>query len=328
MPERIVCVFELVEIHNDERVVPPLLQLKGDKVFRSDLVVDLREQIRACFVAEAVFLKLLVVDVRELPDELDGAPGFVTDAAEADRVPLIACFRLKQAEGEGIGIDPLLNAAIGLLKRFRVLGQEHVEQVVLMPPVIRDDPGLMENGFVAFRARHLVGVVVVFEDDVVGQLRDDAVPLLFQLQCPHGVFLLADVHEHALKYGHAVAVSHEAGLEIDPDDTTVPAQDAVFGMHRDVACEAGTERAEQVCPVVGVHHKQGFVVHVLLIFRVASPGKRVKTGVCPEHTEVVREFEPRHPPLTPLMTASKLLRGFSRPGRWPLRPPVPVLPLC
>ena len=43
-----------------------------------------------------------------------------------------------------------------------------------MPPVIRDDPGLMENGFVAFRARHLVGVVVVFEDDVVGQLRDDA----------------------------------------------------------------------------------------------------------------------------------------------------------
>lgn len=44
-----------------------------------------------------------------------------------------------------------------------------------MPPVIRDDPGLMENGFVAFRARHLVGVVVVFEDDVVGQLRDDAV---------------------------------------------------------------------------------------------------------------------------------------------------------
>ena len=99
MPERIVCVFELVEIHNDERVVPPLLQLKGDKVFRSDLVVDLREQIRACFVAEAVFLELLVVDVRELPDELDGAPGFVTDAAEADRVPLIACFRLKQAEG-------------------------------------------------------------------------------------------------------------------------------------------------------------------------------------------------------------------------------------
>ena len=84
MPERIVCVFELVEIHNDERVVPPLLQLKGYKVFRSDLVVDLREQIRACFVAEAVFLKLLVVDVRELPDEFDGAPGFVTDAAEAD----------------------------------------------------------------------------------------------------------------------------------------------------------------------------------------------------------------------------------------------------
>ena len=83
VPERIVCVFELVEIHNDERVVPPLLQLKGNKVFRSDLVVDLREQIRACFVAEAVFLEL-VVDVRELPDEFDGAPGFVTDAAEAD----------------------------------------------------------------------------------------------------------------------------------------------------------------------------------------------------------------------------------------------------
>ena len=183
MPERIVCVFELVEIHNDERVVPPLLQLKGDKVFRSDLVVDLREQIRACFVAEAVFLELLVVDVRELPDELDGAPGFVTDTAEADRVPLIACFRLKQAEGEGIGIDPLLNAAIGLLKRFRVLGQEHVEQVVLMPPVIRDDPGLMENGFVAFRARHLVGVVVVFEDDVVGQFRDDAVPAPMPAWC-------------------------------------------------------------------------------------------------------------------------------------------------
>ena len=55
---------------------------------------------------EAVFLNLLAVNVREMPDELDGAPVFVTDVAEADRVPLIAFFRLKQTEGEGVGIAP------------------------------------------------------------------------------------------------------------------------------------------------------------------------------------------------------------------------------
>ena len=108
----------------------------------------------------------------------------------------------------------------------------------------------MENGFVAFRTRHLVGVIVIFKDDVVGQFRDGVVLLPFQLQSSHGVFLFADVHEYALKYRYAVAVPHEAGLKIEPDDTAVSVQDAVFGMHRDIAYEAGTECAEQACPVV------------------------------------------------------------------------------
>ena len=34
----------------------------------------------------------------------------------------------------------------------------------------------------------------------------------------------------------------------------------------------------------------------------------------PEHTEVVREFEPRHPASDAVDDGFKLLRGFSRPG--------------
>lgn len=105
-----------------------------------------------------------------------------------------------------------------------------------------------------------------------------------------------------------------------------PAQDAVFGMP---ACTdvAGGWNAPSRCASSGCTTSRGFVVHVLLIFAWLLPAS-VKTGVCPGTRRLsVSSSRATSPPLTPLMTASSSCE-FQSPGRWPLRPPVPVLPPC
>ena len=201
---------------------------------------------------------------------------------------------LEQADVEGVGTHALPDSGVGRLQGFHVLRKEHVQQVVLVLAVVADDARLVEDGFVAFRAGHFVLVVIILENDVVGELGHDAVALLLHFQRAYDGLLFAHVHEYALKHGNAVLVAHEARLKIYPDDASVSVQDAVFDVYRDVRHQAGAERVEQPPPVVRMHDEQGLVRHVLGIFRMAPARERVETGVGPDDVQSVREREARH----------------------------------